>query len=57
MDYSNLTPVSGEDLYVDEESFGMFGVFGTESGFCYMTAYDSVECEEWIESQGKKAVE
>lgn len=39
--YDNLKPVPGELIYVDYDSdVEMYGAFGSQSGFCYLTDCD-----------------
>ena len=52
--FENLKPIIGEPRYVDYDSeFEQWGVFGSDSGFCYATFCDKQEAKDYLNPVNK----
>lgn len=50
--YAEMTPVYGEVKYAEyDEEFEQWGIFGAESGFCYIFAYSKEVAEKQLNSE------
>jgi hypothetical protein len=47
--YAEMTPVYGEEKYVEyDEEFGQWGIFGAQSGFCYVSCCSKEVAEKQL---------